>query len=53
MLGKIFKAVVDTATTPIAVVRDVFTLGGELEGENKSYTRKKIEQITEDLDDII
>lgn len=51
MLGKIFKAVIDTATTPIAVVKDVFTLGNV--GEDKSHTRQKVEQITEDLDDIL
>jgi len=52
MLGKIFKAVVDIATSPIAIAKDIATLGGTATGQKKSYTTQKLEQIEEDLDEI-
>lgn len=48
-LGKLFKAVVDTATIPFSAAADVITLGKYGEG---SYTKDKIEKIAEELDEI-
>jgi hypothetical protein len=52
MLGKIFKAVVDTATAPLSVAADIITLGN-VGSDEGSFTKRKIEQLEEDLDDIL
>lgn len=50
-LGKLFKAVVDTATIPLSVAADVITLGGAAT-DNGSYTKNKLEKIAEELDEV-
>jgi len=51
MIGKLFKATFQIAVElPIAVVKDVFTLGGSITDESKPYTNQKVEEIAEDLD---
>lgn len=54
MLGKILKTIVDTAVgLPVAVVKDVLTLGGvATKGELEPYTKDKVDEIIEDLEDI-
>jgi len=49
-LGKLFKAVVDVATIPVSIAADVVTLGNAMGGE--SYTKKKIEKIADELDEV-
>ena len=51
-LGKLFKAVVNVVTIPLAVTKDVFTLGGVATGKDQSYTKDKIEEIEDNLDEI-
>lgn len=53
MLGKILKAIITTAEIPIEVTKDVLTLGLRSVKEGKSYTREKIEELVEDLDEIL
>ena len=52
-LGSLFKAAVGVVTLPVAVVKDVFTLGGvSTKGKLETYTKDQIEQIADDLDDV-
>jgi len=50
-LGSLFKATVGIATLPIDVVKDVFTFGG-IATEQEPYTKQKIEEIADDLDEV-
>jgi len=51
IFGDLFKLTVDVVTTPVAIVKDVVTLGGELTDE-RSAVVQKLEDIKEDLDDL-
>lgn len=52
MLGKLFKAVFQTVIElPIAVVKDVFTLAGTATDQDEPYTKQKVEEIAEDLEE--
>lgn len=51
LFASIVKLGLDVATTPIAVVKDVVTLGG-ITTETESAIKQKIEQIDEDLEDV-
>ena len=51
-LGKLFKAVVDIATLPVEIVKDVVTLGAEKAMEDEFFTERKINKIAEELDEI-
>ena len=54
LFGKIVKTVVNVATLPIDVVKDVATLGGDTihnEYDGKIYTGRNIEQIKREADD--
>ncbi len=48
--GNLGKLVMDVVETPIAIVKDVATLGGELTDQKKPYTQKKMEDIQDDWD---
>lgn len=51
MLGNLFKALIKTAVgLPVAIVKDVFTLGNF--GE-KPYSAKKVEEIADELDEAL
>lgn len=45
------KVAVDVATLPVAVVKDVFTLGGAATEQDKSYTAQKLQEIKDDSED--
>jgi hypothetical protein len=45
---KLIKLTLDVVETPIAVVKDVVTLGGAINDKNQSYTSDKVEDITDD-----
>lgn len=47
LFGKLVATAVNVATLPIAVTKDVFTLGGAAGGTG-SYTSKKLNHIKED-----
>ncbi|CAB4220016.1 hypothetical protein UFOVP1624_42 [uncultured Caudovirales phage] len=46
------KLALDVVVTPIAIVKDVVTLGGELTDEKGSYTGRKIDDIENDFDEL-
>jgi hypothetical protein len=50
--GKLGKLVMDVVETPIAIVKDVATMGGQLTDQPKPYTQKKMEDIGEDWEDM-
>ena len=51
MLGKLFKATFQIGVElPIAIVKDVFTLGGTVTEKEEPYTKEKVEEIAEDLE---
>lgn len=47
LFGKLAKLTMDVVTTPIAVVKDTFTLGGAVT-EEESAVKQKLEQLAED-----
>lgn len=48
ILGNIFKVVADVVETPIAIVKDVVTMGGVLD-DRGSYTAEKLKELKQDL----
>ena len=46
-------AAFDVVTSPVALVKDVATLGGTITGERKSYTEKQLRKIGDDLDEAV
>lgn len=50
LFGAIVKTVVNVATLPVAVVKDVVTLAGVATGKEESYTAEKLKQIKEEAD---
>lgn len=48
LFGQIVRTVINTATLPLEVAKDVVTLGGVCTGEDKTYTRKQLEKIAEE-----
>ena len=49
-LASLTKAVVDTALTPIEVVKDVVTLGGLTSDKGRSYTIDRLGKLKENLE---
>ncbi len=52
IFGKLLKTVVDVATTPIAVVADVVTMGGAVNDKRTTYTGDKLRQLGDDVSEI-
>jgi hypothetical protein len=52
IFGKLLKTAVDVATSPIAVVKDIATLGGVTTDQRKPYTAQKLEQLGDDVEEI-
>ena len=48
LFGKLVATAVNVVTLPVAIVKDVTTLGGVVTERQKSYTSEKLEQIKED-----
>ena len=48
---KLIKAGVDTALTPVEIVKDEATLGGVSTGKEKPYTQDRLEKIKKALED--
>ena len=53
LFSQIIRTVVNVATLPVAIVKDVVTLGGTLTGDNdwsldETFTAKKIDQIKDE-----
>jgi hypothetical protein len=51
LFGSLLKTVIDVVETPVAIVKDVATMGGELTDQKKCYTQQKLEEIEEDWGD--
>jgi hypothetical protein len=51
MLGKMFRIARRTVELPIAIVKDVATMGLNKVMDGKFYTEKKLDDIEEELDD--
>jgi len=50
MFGSLLKATVGVVIeTPIALVKDVVTLGGAVTDEDKPYTAQALEKVTQNL----
>jgi len=43
--GKLASIALNIVETPIAIVKDVVTLGGVLEDKDKPYTQQKLEEL--------
>jgi hypothetical protein len=52
LFGSILSTVINTASLPVAVVKDVLTLGGAITETDEPYTVMKAKEIDEDLDDL-
>lgn len=50
--GKLGKLGLDLVELPVAVVKDVATLGGSLTDKNRPYTSQKLEDIQDDYDEM-
>jgi tryptophan synthase alpha subunit len=55
-LGKLVKAGIDTIELPVAIVKDILTLGGTVNdghyrNGNRTYTIKKLKDIGEDIEE--
>lgn len=52
-LGSLFMAGVHLVTLPVAIIKDVVTLGGvATTGEIRPYTVKKLEDIKDELNEV-
>ncbi len=52
IFGKLLKTALDVATTPVALVKDIVTMGGAVTGEQETYTGKKVRQLGDDVAEI-
>ena len=52
IIGKLMKPIIDVATLPVDIVRDVVTMGGVAD-DSGSSTIKKLEKLKKDLEDYI
>lgn len=51
LFGRVVRTAVNTALLPVAVVQDVFTLGGVSRETPKSYIVEQLEKIKEEAED--
>lgn len=51
LFGRIVRTAINTATLPVAVVKDVVTLGGVASGKRTPYTLDKLQQIKDEAED--
>lgn len=52
ILGSLLKTVIDTATLPVDVAKDVVTMGGAMTERQEPYTVSKLKEIDRDLRDV-
>lgn len=48
--GSLGKLVMDVVETPVAIVKDVITMGGALEDKKEPYTLTKLKDMGKDWD---
>jgi hypothetical protein len=56
LFGKLVRTVVNVAELPVAVAKDVLTLGGTVTEQNptghgKTYTREQLERLKDEAED--
>ena len=51
LFGQIVRTVINVATLPVAVVKDVATLGGNLTEQDESYTEQHLDKLKEEAED--
>lgn len=49
--GKMVKAAIDTASLPVAVLKDMATMGGVTTDQRSPYTIKKFKDIGRDIEE--
>jgi hypothetical protein len=52
LLGKLGRLVMDVVETPVAVVKDIATMGGALTDQETPYTVQKLKDIGTDAENI-
>lgn len=52
LFGKLTRLVMDAVETPIAIVKDVATMGGALTDQGKPYTQQKLNDLQKDWEAI-
>lgn len=52
LFGKLLKTSLNIITTPVDIVKDVATLGGDTVDGGDSYTEKKLKKILENTEEI-
>lgn len=52
IFGKITQLAIDTVTIPVAIVKDVATLGGSLSEHGETYTGEKLRDIADKAEEI-
>lgn len=52
LLTQLTKTVLDVVVTPVAIVADVVTMGGELSDRTEPYTATQAKKILKDAQDI-
>lgn len=53
IFGSLLEAVLDTATLPIDVAKDVVTMGGAMTERQEPYTFSKLKKIDRDIGQVI
>lgn len=48
LFGQIIRTVTNVAVMPVAVAKDVLTLGGAATDQNESYTAQQIEKLKDE-----
>ena len=51
LFGQLVRTAVNVATLPVALTKDVVTLGGIATDQRKTYTEQKLEQIKDEADE--
>ena len=51
LFGKIIKTTINITLLPVAITKDIFTLGGVGTEQEKSYTSQQIDLIKKESDD--
>jgi len=52
IFGKLLKTAFDVVTIPVDVVKDAATLGGSVLGNDRTFTGKKLSQLSDDASEI-
>lgn len=51
IFGQIIRTAVNTAMLPVAVAKDIVTLGGTLTERRTSYTTKQLEKLKDEAEE--